>query len=86
MPSISGFFGIVIRMYYNDHGSPHFHAEYADAEAVYEIATLEVLRGSLPRRAHALVMEWAALHRRGLEANWERARQRLPLTSIAPLD
>ncbi len=39
MPSVSSFFGIVIRMYYNDHGSPHFHAEYGDAEAVYEIAT-----------------------------------------------
>lgn len=86
MPSVSSFFGIVIRMYYNDHGSPHFHAEYGDAEAVYEIATLEVLRGGLPRRAHALVMEWAALHRRELETNWERARQRLPVTSIAPLD
>ncbi len=85
MPSISGFFGIAIRMYYDDHGSPHFHAEYRDDEAVYEVATLEVLRGSLPRRAHALVMEWPALHRRALEANWERARQRLQLTSIAPL-
>ncbi len=60
MPSISQFFGIVIRMYYNDHTLPHFHAEYGPDEAIYEIATLEVLRGHLPRRAHALVVEWSS--------------------------
>ena len=57
MPTISQFFGIAIRMYYNDHLPPHFHAEYGSDEAVYEIDTLNVLRGSLPRRAHALVVE-----------------------------
>ncbi len=69
MPSISQFFGIVIRMYYNDHLPSHFHAEYGNDEAVYEIAMLEILRGHLPRRAHALVIEWATLHRAELHAN-----------------
>ena len=61
MPRISAFFGIVILMYYNDHSPPHFHAEYGENEAVYEIATIEVMRGALPRRAHALVVEWTSL-------------------------
>jgi hypothetical protein len=45
MPRISVFFGIVIRMFYNDHAPPHFHAEYGEHEAVYSIRTIEALRG-----------------------------------------
>ncbi len=86
MPRISAFFGIVIYMYYNDHHPPHFHAEYAEHEAVYEIETLEVSRGKLPRRAHALVVEWTTLHRAELKENWGRARAGLPLEEIEPLD
>ena len=86
MPRISAFFGIVIRMFYNDHSPPHFHAEYGEHEAVYEIETIEVSRGKLPRRAHALVVEWTTLHRFELMGNWDRARQGLPLRSIEPLD
>ncbi len=86
MPRISAFFGIVIRMFYNDHSPPHFHTEYGEHEAVYRIETIEVLRGRLPRRAHALVVEWTTLHRTELMKNWDRARQSLPLRSIKPLD
>ena len=53
MPRISEFFGIAIYMYYNDHWPAHFHALYGEAEAVYNIDSLEILRGHLPRRAHA---------------------------------
>jgi hypothetical protein len=86
MPRISYFFGVVIRMFYNEHLPPHFHAEYGDAEAVYEIATLEVIRGGLPRRSHAMVVEWATLHRQELFTDWEKAQQQLPLDEIEPLD
>ena len=86
MPRISEFFGVVIAMYYNDHNPPHFHAEYTGDEASFSIDTLEILEGELSRRARALVVEWASLHRRELVANWERARQELPLQAIAPLD
>lgn len=86
MPTISRFYGILIRMYHNDHAPPHFHAEYSEYEAVYEIDTLEVPRGSLPRRAHALVVEWATLHRTELEENWDKARAGVPLESVEPLD
>jgi hypothetical protein len=86
MPQICQFFGIVIYMYFNDHAPSHFHAEYGDAEAVYRIDTLDVIRGKLPRRAHALVVEWATLHRHELRADWDRARQAVPLVPIEPLD
>jgi hypothetical protein len=86
MPRISEFFGIVIKMYYNDHSPEHFHAEYGEFEAVYMIETIEVLRGELPRRAHAMVLEWTALRRLELRENWEMARQGLPLSPVAPLD
>lgn len=86
MPRISEFFGIAVFMYYNDHNPPHFHAEYAEHEALFAIETLAVLEGELPRRARSLVLEWAFLHREELRVNWERARQGLPLQSVEPLD
>jgi len=86
MPRISQFFGIMITMYYNDHLPPHFHAIYAEDEALFEIDTLAVYAGALPRRANALVLEWAALYRDELRANWEKARQGIQLDSIPPLD
>ena len=63
MPEISRFLGIIIAMYYNDHAPPHFHARYGEFEAVIAIATGDVVAGSLPRRALALVREWRELHR-----------------------
>lgn len=48
--------------------------------------TLEVLAGSLPRRAQALVLEWAAIHREELIKNWERARKGESPLKIEPLD
>ncbi|MGV8038563.1 MAG: DUF4160 domain-containing protein [Thermoanaerobaculaceae bacterium] len=48
MPTISEFFGIVIRMYYEEHGVPHFHAYYSGDEASLAIESLEVLDGSYP--------------------------------------
>jgi Domain of unknown function (DUF4160) len=86
MPCISQFFGIVIYMYYNDHAPPHFHAEYAGSEALYEISSLRVYAGALPRRAHNLVIEWADLNRAELMSDWERARNGEPLVNIKSLD
>ena len=59
MPEICRFFGIIIRMFFNDHEPPHFHAVYGEQEALIEIETLAIYRGYLPRRALALVLEWA---------------------------
>jgi hypothetical protein len=86
MPRVSLFFGIAIYFYYNDHLPPHFHAEYAGNEALITISTLELLRGDLPRRALALVLEWAVLHRAELQADWDLARDGKPLSDITPLE
>jgi hypothetical protein len=58
MPEISRFYGIVIRMYFDEHLPPHFHAEYGDYEALININTLAVISGKLPPRALGLVIEW----------------------------
>ncbi len=65
VPTLSVFYGILIQMFWNDHAPPHFHALYAEDEALIDIGTLRVLEGHLPRRAQALVMEWAKAHRTG---------------------
>jgi hypothetical protein len=85
VPRISEFYGIVIAMYYAEHGVPHFHAVYAGDEASIDIESLDVLAGSLPDRALRLVREWATLYRAELEANWDRARAGQPLERIPPL-
>jgi hypothetical protein len=85
MPEISRFYGIRITMNFVDHSPPHFHAMYGDDEAQVEISTGDVLAGSLPRRAAALVKEWTDLHRQELEDNWLKREKLLPLVKIDPL-
>ena len=85
VPEISRFLGVVIGMFFHEHGVPHFHALYGDHEISVEIET-GVVRGEFPPRALRLVLEWTALHRRELLENWQAARQGQPLTRIAPLE
>ncbi len=86
MPRLSQFYGLTISMFYNDHGVPHFHADYGTARAAIEIATGNVLAGSLPRNALRMVKEWAALHRAELGAQWALAEANKPLGKIEPLE
>jgi hypothetical protein len=86
MPTISQFFGILIRIYYDEHNPPHFHAYYGEYEAQISIDTLEVIVGKLPKRALALVLEWAAEHRDELRKDCELAEQHKPLDPIEPLE
>ena len=85
MPEISRFFGIIIRMYFGDHNPPHFHAIYQEDTAEYEISTLTIIRGSLPARAHAMVLEWASLHRVELMVDWKLATEKKEINKIEPL-
>jgi len=86
MPTISTFFGVVIQMFWREHGPPHFHAIYGEHEAVVDIRELRVTRGSLPRRALALVLEWAVDHREELLENWELCSQLRSPRPIPPLE
>ncbi len=85
MPAISRFFGIVIAMYFDDHGPPHFHARHADGTAKVRIDTLEVIESTLGRRQLRFVLAWAELHQDELSENWHRARAGDTLQDIEPL-
>ena len=86
MPVVSTFFGIVIRMYYLEHGVPHFHAEHQGQQATFTFDG-EVLAGSIrSRTAIRLIRDWALAHNEQLEANWNKARAGQPLDGIAPLE
>ncbi|MEP7304231.1 MAG: DUF4160 domain-containing protein [Acidobacteriota bacterium] len=86
MPEISRFFGIVIKMYWNDHTLPHFHAYYGGQKATFAIESVGLLAGALPKRQHLFVVEWALAHRPELLADWNLARAHRPLLSIEPLE
>ena len=85
MPEVSHFYGIVIKMYFNEHLPPHFHAEYGEYEALIHITTLAVIAGKLPSRALGLTIEWACLHQVELSGLWDKARRMEPLGKISPL-
>jgi hypothetical protein len=86
MPEVSRFFGVSIRMYFDDHNPPHFHAIHGEAEAELGIAPIALLHGQFPRRAFGMVMEWAAAHQEELLANWDLMRNDQAPNRIAPLD
>jgi len=86
MPTISMFFGIIIRMFFDDHIPPHFHAEYGEYKAKISIDTLEILDGSLPNRSLGLVLEWAAIHRKELRADWNLCVNKQQPQRILPLE
>jgi hypothetical protein len=85
VPEISRFFGIVIKMFFDDHNPPHFHVSYGDDNALIEIKTLAVFSGQVPARVLGLVIEWAALHQQELVEDWRRAQSQETLIKIDPL-
>ncbi len=85
MPEISRFYGIVIKMYFDDHLPPHFHAEYGEHQALVNIDTIALFSGRLPPRAMGMVTEWALSHRAELEEAWTRAKSLQPPGKIDPL-
>ena len=72
-------------MNYRDHAPAHFHAEYGEYEITVDIAS-GVVTGKFPRRALNAVLEWYSLHNDELAHDWQRARQKLPLKPIDPLE
>ena len=85
MPIISIFFGIVIRMYFNEHNPPHFHTEYQGNKAVFDFRG-NIVKGDLRSpTATRLVREWVDLHKEDLLENWDLAREGKELKKIPPL-
>lgn len=84
MPLISTYFGIIIRMFFDEHNPPHFHASYQGHAATFSIEG-ELIEGSLPHKQRKLVEAWAQLHQDELLANWELLREGDAPTRIEPL-
>jgi hypothetical protein len=86
VPIISTFFGIVVRMFYQEHEPGHFHAEYQGQQATF-LFSGELLAGEIRSgTARRLIREWAAEHRGELEANWARMKVGQALERIRPLE
>ena len=87
MPTISMFYGIIIRMYFapGEHNPPHFHAYYNEYQATINLDNLEIMEGNLPRKQKRLVQAWAELHIDELKANWKLAMNGETPYKIEPL-
>lgn len=85
VPVLSRFYGVIIKMFHEDHAPPHFHAIYGEHEASINIKNLSLMTGKLPPRALGLVIEWASLHQKELMSCWKKAENLEPLGEIDPL-
>ncbi len=87
MPTISMFFGIIIRMYYGpkEHNPPHFHVYYQEYKATFGIENGDVLTGDLPRKQMKMVEAWIEIHKDELFADWELCQNGEKPFKIDPL-
>jgi hypothetical protein len=85
MPTICIFYGIMIQMFWDEHNPPHFHAKYGEYEGLIGIKDFALLKGNLPSKALALVVEWAVLHQEELLENWNLGTENLSFKKIEPL-
>lgn len=87
MPQISYFFGIVIYMYYAEHGVPHIHAIYGGYKAIYDIQTAKKISGNMSPTADKLIKKWIKLRVKELSNVWKLAKKNIsPLPNVEPLD
>ena len=77
MPVIARFYGILVKMYFKEHGVAHFHELYGEFNAVFNVETLEMIEGDLAARAQRMVVDWAQAYRKELLDMWrtEQFRQ-----------
>lgn len=88
MPIVSQFYGIIIRIYFNDteqHYLEHIHVQYNEFDAVYSIKNSCVLEGKLPPKQHKLVVAWMEIHKDELCALWKVAQNEGDFFKIDPL-
>jgi hypothetical protein len=86
MPTISIFYGIIIKMFFDDHAPPHFHAEYGEYELVIAINPIKIINGDAPKRVKSMVLEWTALHQEELLKDWELCKNMQSPLPIEPLE
>lgn len=73
MPTLSMFFGIIVKMY-NEKGSkhniPHIHAEYQNYDIVMDLDG-NVIEGNFPKSKLKLLIAWIEIHKEELHADWK---------------
>ena len=87
MPTISMFFGIIIRMYYapKEHNPPHIHAYFQNNKSTFNIVDSEQIEGNLPAKQFKLVQAWIEIHKEELLADWELCQNGEKPYKIEPL-
>ena len=75
MPEISRFFGIIIKMFFDDHNPPHFHIEYGGDKAIMDIQTRKLIDGELPQKQLRLVQAWAEIYESELLENFKNLNE-----------
>ncbi|MBR3152457.1 MAG: DUF4160 domain-containing protein [Clostridia bacterium] len=88
MPIVSQFYGIIVRIYFNDsekHYLKHIHVQYNEFDAVYSIDDSSVLEGKIPQKQHKLIIAWMEIHRDELKALWNISQNDGEFFKIDPL-
>lgn len=88
MPIVSQFYGIIIRIYFNDtdkHYLEHIHVQYNEYDAVYSIKNVQLIEGCLPNKQHKLVSAWMEIHKDELIALWNVLQKDGEFFKIDPL-
>ena len=86
MPYVSMFYGIIIRMFHNDHNPPHFYAVYQGQRAVFDFNGNMQSGNLTSKSALRMIREWAKRHKVELKENWELARDGKNINQISPLE
>ncbi|MCL2355373.1 MAG: DUF4160 domain-containing protein [Oscillospiraceae bacterium] len=76
MPAISRFYGITIKMFFNDHNPPHIHAIYGEYIGIIDLNNMEMLNGDLPINAQKLVKQWIEKYKNDLISMWSTKEMR----------
>lgn len=84
MPVICRFSGVIVRLYFSEHGAPHFHAQHGGDHLVVDIRSLQVMHGELPLGVQRRVLAWAQQRQTELQEAWIRARNSEEVGSIEP--
>ena len=84
MPEIARFYGIVIKMFFKpkEHEPSHIHALYGEYMGEFNIQTMEMIQGDLPKKAQELVREWLSAQKTELQLMWDTQK----ITKLPPLE
>ncbi|MBE6081147.1 DUF4160 domain-containing protein [Acidilutibacter cellobiosedens] len=87
MPTISMFYGIIVRMYRElggRHHVPHIHVLYCENEAIFDFDG-NIIDGNIPRKQQQLTIAWILIHQEELKANWQLLLNGEEFFKIEPL-